>query len=279
MSKADIGMPETTDKHPRIHFEDSGSGIPVVLGHSFLCSGAMWREQVRGLEDRCRLVNVDFRGHGRSGPALEPFSLYDAVDDVVRVLDRLGIEKAVWCGLSIGGMVAMRAALAAPERVSGLVIMDSDAGREKWLRRLRYRLMAAAVRRVGVRPLLKPVSKMMFGKTTLSAKRDLVDEWCGRFETVDVPSMLTCLDALIRRDSVLGRLPGVGVPSLVIVGSEDLSLPARRSLRIHGALPDSEFVEVPEAGHLSALEQPALVNAAIARFLEQHESDLEPGRR
>ena len=109
----------------QIFFEDVGSGTPLVLGHSFLCSGAMWRGQVQALADRCRIVNIDLRGHGRSGPAHQPFSLYDAVGDVIAVLDLLGIGRAVWCGLSIGGMVAMRAALTHPDRVAALILLFS----------------------------------------------------------------------------------------------------------------------------------------------------------
>ena len=258
---------ETQDDQPRIYFEETGEGIPVVLGHSFLCDGAMWREQVRSLGDRYRMINVDFRGHGRSAPALEPFTLYDAVDDVVRVLDELDIERATWCGLSIGGMVAMRAALTVPDRVERLIIMDSDAGSERGIKALRYRLMATGVRVFGVGPFLNEICRLMFGETTRRHDSSLVEEWRNRFARVHIPSILTGLDALVNRDSILSRLPEITVPALVIVGKEDASLPVPISRRIHEALPNSEFVEIDDAGHLSALEQPDRVNAAVARFL------------
>ena len=105
-----------------IFFEDSGAGPPIVLGHSFLCSGQMWRKQVPALSARFRVINPDLRGHGRSAHVTRPFSLYDAMSDVMLVLDQLSIERAVWCGLSIGGMVALRAALTHPERVGGLIL-------------------------------------------------------------------------------------------------------------------------------------------------------------
>ena len=120
-----------------IFFEDVGEGPPIVLGHSFLCSGKMWREQVPVLATHYRALNLDFRGHGRSGEVTESFTLYDAVADVVAVLDELGIEKAVWCGLSIGGMVALRAALTCPERVDRLILLDTDAGSENPLKKCR----------------------------------------------------------------------------------------------------------------------------------------------
>src|SRR2546427_1181560 len=88
-----------------IFFEDVGSGPAVVLVHGLLCSGMMWRGQVRPLSRRFRVINPDLRGHGQSGRVATPFSLYDVVADVFAVLDQLRIDRAVWCGLSIGGMV------------------------------------------------------------------------------------------------------------------------------------------------------------------------------
>lgn len=267
MEATDLRRKNTSD--PRIYFTDSGRGTPIVLGHSFLCDGEMWREQVRGLGQTYRLINVDFRGHGRSGAAVRPFTLYDAVNDVVGVLDSLGIDRAVWCGLSIGGMVALRAALVVPERVGALIIMDSDAGDEVSSRRFRYRLMAFLANRIGIKPFLGEISRLMFGATTRQTNKELVQEWRDRFAKVDVPSAINCLQALIRRDSVVDRLPEIEVPSLVIVGKEDRSLPISRSRQICEALPNSTYVEIARAGHLSAIEQPESVNNAIIEFVKR----------
>ena len=252
-----------------IYFEVTGQGPPIVLGHSFLCDGAQWREQVRGLAGDYRLINLDLRGHGRSAPVTDPFTLYDAVDDVVDVLDQLGIERAIWCGLSIGGMVAMRAALTVPERVERLIIMDSDAGIERLRKRIQYWFMAMGVKTFGLRPFLNEILRLMFGESTRREQPDLVEEWRHRFAAVDVPSTLTALVGLTGRDSILDRLADIRVPSLVLVGEEDASLPVPISRRIHDALPNSQFIAIPKAGHLSALEQPELVNEAIRRFLMQ----------
>ncbi|MGB8326522.1 MAG: alpha/beta fold hydrolase [Steroidobacteraceae bacterium] len=262
-------MPFASNGDQRIYFAESGAGSPVILGHSFLCSGRMWCEQVPVLARKFRVLNPDLRGHGKSAEATLPFSLYDAVSDVVAVLDQLAIEKAVWCGLSIGGMVALRAALTCPERVAGLILLDTDAGAEMAMRRLKYHAMGHGVRLLGVRPLLSPITRLMFGATTLRQNGTLVEEWKQEFATVDVPSIMRGLAALTERDSLLDRLPEIRVPALVLVGKEDRSLPPPLSRRIHQRLTDSRFVEVPGAGHLSALEQPTAVNAEILGFLDQ----------
>jgi len=250
-----------------VHYEVSGAGPALLLGHSFLCSGAMWREQVPALARDHQVINPDFRGHGGSGPVAGPFTLYDAVADAVALLDHLQIERAVWIGLSIGGMVALRAAVRHPERVAGLVLLDTAAGAETGWRRLRYRAMATGVRTIGMRPFLPPIGRLMFGPTTHRERPELVREWLERIAAQDVPSMLRGLDALLTRDSVLDRLGDITAPTLVLVGAEDRSLPPPVSRRIHEQIPDSRFGLVPNAGHLAALEQPEAVNRAILDFL------------
>ncbi|MBB3139893.1 alpha/beta fold hydrolase [Halomonas organivorans] len=279
-------MPQVEHRGVTIAFEEHGregggeqsQRLPIVLGHSFLCSGEMWREQLPALACDYRVVNVDFRGHGRSSQLDEPFTLYDAVADVIAVLDELGIQQAVWCGLSIGGMVALRAALEHPERVAGLILFDTDAGPETLAHKLKYRAMGACARRFGLRPLLPSVARLMFAATTRRENPALVDEWKQRFADIHVPSALLGLDALIKRDSLLERLAEIEVPSLVIVGEEDRSLPVPFSQRIHERLPGSSLEIIPGAGHLSALEQPARVNEVIREFLAAQATSADDGR-
>lgn len=261
-------MPTIDRDGVSIYFEETGSGLPVVLGHSFLCSGEMWRPQVGPLSERFHVINIDGRGHGQSGPLSESFSLYDMVDDVVGVLDAVEVERAVWAGLSIGGMIAMRAAISVPDRVAGLILVDTHAGRETAFKKFKYRAMAVGVRIAGVEPFLPAISKLMFGTTTRKQKPDLVASWKKRFAETDVPSMLLGLGALIRRDSVVDQLPSVEFPSLVIVGDEDASLPPPLSREIANALPNASLVVIPAAGHLAALEKPDEVTRAMLGFLE-----------
>lgn len=260
-------MPEIERGGTRLYFADHGEGPCVVLGHSYLCSGEMWAHQIPALAPAHRVVNLDLRGHGRSGPLTAPCTLYDLVDDALAVLDHLGVERAVWCGLSVGGMVALRAALVAPERVAALVLCDTHAGTESPWRRVKYRLMAWTVRLFGIPPLLGSVAGLMFGRTTLREQPGLVAEWKGRFAAVHVPSILRFLDTLVGRDSLLSRLGEIRAPALVLVGAEDRSLPRPCSEEIRRGLADAELVVVEKAGHLSALEQPAAFNAALSGFL------------
>ena len=127
--------------------------------------------------------------------------------------------------------------------------------------------MGLGARLLGIGPFLSPISRLMFGATTRRQNPALVSEWKREFSTVHIPSVLRGLDALMQRDSLLARLPQISVPALVLVGKEDRSLPPSLARRIHDLLPDSRLVQIPAAGHLSALEQPAAVTEAILDFL------------
>jgi pimeloyl-ACP methyl ester carboxylesterase len=195
--------------------------------------------------------------------------IYDLVEDSVALLDHLGIERAVWAGLSVGGMTAMRAALRYPERVRALILIDTDADAERSWVKWKSRPMVAGTRVVGLRPFLPAVVRAMFGPTTCREKSELVEEWRGRFAATDPESMRRFLKMLMRRDSVVSGLGEIEVPGLVIFGAEDRSLPPRLSKKIDAGLPDSMLVEIPRAGHLCTLEQPKAVTAAMLGFLER----------
>ena len=264
-------MPTIEHDGITIYFEEVGEGLAVVLGHSFLCSGEMWAPLIPLLAEQHRVINIDLRGHGRSSRLSQPCDVYDLVGDVVAVLDSLSIQNAVWAGLSIGGMVAMRAALTVRDRVRALVLLDTHAGSETAFKKVKYWAMNAGTKILGIRPFLPAVVPMMFGATTLRDKAELVTEWEMKFAAIDMPSIGIILGALVRRDSVVDRLPGIGVPTLVIVGSEDASLPVDYSREISEGIPDSTLLVVSEAGHLSTLEQPEVVSEAMIGFLSRLE--------
>lgn len=250
-----------------IAFEVTGDGPPVVLGHSFLCDRTMWQAQVPALAARHTVINIDLRGHGASSRVTAPCTLYDLVSDVEAVLDDLGLERAVWAGLSIGGMVALRAALTKPDRVGGLILLNTDGEPVNTLAKIRFTALGSIVRLLGMRSVIGQVELQMFGTTFRREHPEVVATWLDRFREMDVPSMLRINAALNQRDDLLGRLPGVDLPALVVAGTEDMALPPDRSRRIAEALPDARLIELPGCGHLSTVEQPEEVTGAMLEFL------------
>lgn len=265
-------MPTVTHGEVRITYESHGTGPSVVLNHSFLCTRAMWSPQVPALAAAHRVLNIDLRGHGASGPIRHPCSIYDLVGDTLAVMDHAGVDRAIWAGLSIGGMTALRAALTVPDRVTGLVLVDTDGGAETAWHRLKLFGMSWMGRALGMAPALPEVSRNMFGRTTRRTRPALVNEWKRRFASVDLPSMFQIAGALRQRDHVIPRLSTVKIPALVLVGLEDVALPPARSRRLAAALPNATLVELPETGHLASLEKPDAVTGAMMEFLGRVDS-------
>lgn len=257
-------MPTTSSRGLELFYEDRGSGPgTALLLHSFLCSGRMWDGQVDALASSYRVLVADARGHGRSSRSREAFTFYDSADDAIAVLDHAGVERAAWVGLSMGGMASLRAALVAPDRVERLVVLDSAAGTDPPVRRVRYSALGVVARIAGLPALRRQVERVMFGTTSLRERPELVRRWSAELGTLDVPSMLATLSALNGRDDLEPRLGEIRVPTTVIVGAEDRGQPPAVSRRIADGIDGARYVEIERAGHLSAVERPEAVAAAL----------------
>jgi len=263
-------MPEVANDGAKIHYEVSGNGPTVVLGHSLLCDTTMWRGVAPRLAERYRVINVEARGHGRS-TAPGPFTLEDLADDWRRILDAEKVDRAFLVGLSMGGMTSMRLALSAPSRVAGMVLIDSNADREEAARRLRYGALAAVYRRLGlIRPLVGPIAAILFGRTTLTERKQLVDDLAAVVRRHDRHQLPQAIRAVFRRGPILERLSAIDCPTLIVVGEEDKATPVIKSRRMANAIRGARLDVVGRVGHLSALEDPDAIASRVLGFLGEH---------
>jgi pimeloyl-ACP methyl ester carboxylesterase len=247
----------------------AGSGVPIVLGHSLLLDGRMWDPVRDFLTARCTVVDVDLRGH-RHSTADGPFTLEDVAGDWLAILDAEGIDRAVLCGLSTGGMTAMRLVQRAPERVLGLALLDTSARREPPLPRLKFRAMAEVLRRAGFADfLIPPTLKELLGETTRRTNPALVAEIRTRILQHDPRQMYFACRAVFDRGDVSESLAAVRCPTTVLVGREDAATRPDEARRIAAAIPHASLVEVARAGHLTPLEAPEAVMAAIGALLDR----------
>lgn len=256
----------------RLFVETQGEGPEVVLWHSLLCDGGMWKEQVRALRDRFRFVNIDAPGHGRSGPVRRAFTLDDCVEAAVQILDAVGLRRPGWCGLSWGGMVGMRLALRHPERVAALALMDTSARSEIAEKKIKYRVLLGIAQVIGVTDTLAPqIERIMFSDRFRREHPDEVLAFRGALKRMDRDALTHTVHAVtLDRDDVTAELPAITAPTLVMCGTADRATPPAQSELIARLIPGARMVPVPGAGHLSALEQPALVNAELAAFFGHH---------
>ncbi len=265
-------MPEIPVNGFSLYFEDRGAGPPVLLSHSLVCDGEMFAYQARALaEAGFRVLNVDTRGHGRSGyPEAERWTLEEMVEDFVTLLDRLGVEAVHWVGLSLGGMLGLRMALQHPERVRSLVLMNTTGQAEPPESRQRYLGMVQALRAHGPQAVVEPVLQLFFAPVTFETKPELVARWREKILAIDREGVARAAEATFTRTDLSDRLGEVQAPALVITGEFDRARPR----------PESEFLAqklnaplevIPAAAHLTALEQPEGTTEAILSFLRSVE--------
>ncbi|RKT56241.1 3-oxoadipate enol-lactonase [Saccharothrix australiensis] len=248
----------------RLHYELSGpEGAPVVvLGNSLGTTTALWEPQVAELRQRFRVLRYDHRGHGGSPAAPGPYRIDDLGDDVLELLDALGLDRVSYCGVSMGAMVGMWLAGHAPERVERLVLCCTTAaypdGRP-WLER------AAAVRRSGTGSIAAQVVSRWFTPALRSRSPETVAAFEAMLSGVDDEGYAGCCEALSSLD-LRSVLPAIEAPTAVVAGALDEATPTACLRDIAEAIPKAELFVV-EAAHLANVEAADTVAEILRRHL------------
>ena len=246
-----------------VHLRGADNAPAVVLSHSLLTSHRMWDAQAALLAARgWRVVALDTRGHGASPPPPPPYRIDELADDVVAVLDALGIARAHYVGLSLGGMIGFALGIDHPDRVLSLVLCDTRADAPAayaapWDARIEQ------ARAGGCAVLADATLERWFGRDFLDAHADLAATIGRWIETTPLAGFEGCARAIQQLDLV-DRVERIAAPTTLIVGERDGDLPqvlgALRA-RIAGA----ELEVIADAGHLANVDQPERFNAALLR--------------
>lgn len=270
-------MPHAAVNGISFHHTDTGApfaGAPtLVMGHGLLFSGWMFHPQVAALRDRYRCITVDWRGQGDTPAAPDGRADMEALtDDLVALLDHLGLGSVHYAGLSMGGFVGMRLAARHPERVRSLVLLDTSAGPEDADKVTQYRLLARVYRWFGIGPVRSKVEPIMFGPHLLGSSRkdEVVGPWLQKLRSVDRPGMRSAILGVTDREPVEPELSRITAPTLVIVGADDVATPVAEAEAIAARITGARLAVVPDAGHSSTIEQPEAVTTLIDDFLDQH---------
>jgi pimeloyl-ACP methyl ester carboxylesterase len=255
---------------------DIGQGPVVVLGSSYLWDARMWAPQIEALSKTHRVIVPELWGHGGSGPMpAATASLADLARQHLELLDKLGVDRFTLVGLSVGGMWGAELALLVPERVSALVLMDTSLAAEPEVSRARYFAMLGAIEAMGALPppVLEAATPLFFSPTVAERKPELPQTFAASLRawpTARLTDSVVPLGRVIfgRRDA-LGELGRLTMPTLVVTGADDLARPPAEGRDMAERL-NTRFVEVPQAGHISSLEQPEALNDILAAFLAEH---------
>lgn len=263
MGRVDVGDVE-------LEVREMGSGPEtVVLSHSFLVDHRQFDAQIEALSDQYRVVAYDHRDHGASDRASATYDLERLVRDAEAVIDATHAGPCHFVGLSTGGFVGMRLALRSPELLRSLTLMDTSGQAEPWPARVKYQVLLAIFGAVGTGPVIGSAMRSMFSPGFLRDpdRQDEVATWRSRIAANDPQAMIRFGRAIFARDDVLTPLGTVRMPTLVMVGEQDRSLPVARARALAAAIPDARLEVIPHAGHLSSIEQPQRVNNVLRSFL------------
>lgn len=255
-----------------IFYEDSGAGSTgetMVFSHGLLFSALLWEAQVHHLRGRYRCIAYDHRGQGRSADGPRGSADMETVyRDALALIDAVVEGPVHFCGLSMGGFVGLRLGARQPAKLRSLMLFDTTADPEPAENIPRYRVLAWAARILGVAAVAARVEPILFGRTFRDdPARDADRAFWRRQLTANRRSIYHAVNGVIERGGVYHELSRISAPTLVAVGDEDVATLPMKSERLHDAIRGSRLVHLAGAGHSSAIEQPARVNAAIDDFL------------
>jgi 3-oxoadipate enol-lactonase len=249
-------------------FDDVGTGMPVVFIHGFPHHRGLWAPQLDALARRARCIAPDLAGFGESAPRPSP-SVDTYADDVVALLDVLEIDRAVIAGLSMGGYVALALWRRHAARCHALVLADTRAGADDEAGRAKRRDMIALARSKGADGVAEAMLPGMVGKSTRERSPELVAQVDTMLRAAPVEGIVGALEAMMARPDATPTLAGIRVPTLVVVGSEDVLTPPSAARALADAIPGARLETIDGAGHVSNLERPAAFNYVLGEFLER----------
>jgi pimeloyl-ACP methyl ester carboxylesterase len=255
-----------------LYYEDTGpgsTGETIVFSHGLLWGTELFAPQIAALRDRYRCIAWDHRGQGRSGSDHRDCIGMELVwQDAVQLLEARATGPVHFCGLSMGGFVAMRMAARRPDLVRSLMLLETSSDPEPLENIARYRTLTRVTRLIGPRPIKNRVAPIMLGKTILTDKARRA-ELAG---FVDLMSrrrdIWRAVNGVVDRAGIHHELARITAPTLVVVGDEDIATPRPKAEKLAGAIKGARLVTIPRAGHSSTVEEPAVVTAALEQFLQ-----------
>ena len=244
-------------------YESVGSGNPLVLLHPFPFDSRVWRDIAVVLAKRVQVITPDLRGFGKSDLGGDAFSIADLADDVAALLDALAIPTAVLGGMSMGGYVALAFASRHPQRLRALILADTKAAGDTPEARQGRDAAISLVESQGVPAMLEKQLPRLLSAKAGDALRQKVRHWGEQAPA----TVLAGIRALRDRPDRTAELANIKVPTLVVVGTEDVLSPPAEAQAMAARIPQARLVQIPGAGHLSHLENPDAFTAALMGFL------------
>ncbi len=261
-------MPHAQVNGQRLYYEDTGGDGPAILfSHGLLMDSSMFAPQVQALANLgWRCICWDERAHGQTATGeCAPFSYYDSADDAVALLAHLGVQRAVFAGMSQGGYLSLRAALRHPDAVRALVLIDTQALPEEEHKMAGHQMIVQEWLQSGLSDeRARTIEHIILGQGWEGAAA-----WRAKWQQMRPGDLLAAFTTLASRDDISGEIARIQVPALVIHGDADQAIDIGRARAMADSLPQARMVVIPGAGHAPNLTHPQPVNEALLDFLRQ----------
>lgn len=247
-----------------LFYEDSGgSGPALILGHGFLMDQSMFDAQLEVLTPLFRVIRWDARGFGQTKWDGQPFTYWDLAKDALGLLDHLGVERAFIGGMSQGGFSSLRAALLAPERVRGLVLLSTQAGVDAPEVIAGYRQLTQTWTSIGpIDPVIETVASIILGD------RSHWEPWVTRWRERPGETLREPAECLFSRDDITPRLGEIKAPAVLVHGTADHAIPLERAEVLAAGLSGCRgLIKIEGAAHAASLTHAAQVNPPLVELL------------
>jgi 3-oxoadipate enol-lactonase len=263
-------MPTLENGGGRLHYEVNGNGDgPVlVLANSLGSNLHIWGKVLSSFEKSFMVIRYDMRGHGASGVPVGSYTIEQLGGDLLSMLDHLAIDRAHLCGISLGGLIAMWAAIHAPQRLGKLVLANTAARigtSEGWEQRI------ATVESAGMEALAQQTPERWFTTGYLQQHPEEMEAVRRMVSATSAQGYCGCC-AVLRDTDLRKKVAAIAVPCLVVAGTYDLATPPADGLALNASIHNSSYVEL-DASHLSAWEKADEFSAAVTAFLLREETN------
>lgn len=252
------------------HFIEEGNSeaLPVIFLHGLPFSSEMWTEQLKVAGEKYRAIAYDIAGCGKNN-AEGPYSIESHVDDLLALMDSLNISKAVGVGLSMGGYILLRALERNPDRFMGLVLCDTKSEMDTNDDKIKRFGAVKNLMEEGVTSFAAHFLKRVFTPESFERKGEKIEKISKIIESTPPKNIASNLLALAARTDTTHSLVSIKIPTLILVGEKDLITPPKDSESMHKKISGSEFHVIPNAGHLSNLDNPYVFNEKMMDFLSR----------
>jgi 3-oxoadipate enol-lactonase len=247
--------------------EGSEHKLPVIFLHGFPFSHEMWKEQLRLVGKKYRAISYDIRGHGKTDASDRQYSIDSHVDDLVGLMKHIKIDQAVIVGLSMGGYIALRAIEKHPEHFVGLVLCDTKSEADNNEAKTKRFQSIKDVKARSLDVFAEAYIKNIFAPESLKNKPDAVNMIRHTITSNEPLSIASNLLTLAARTDTTESLSKIKVPTLILVGEKDAVTTPANAQSMHEKIKDSKLTVIPDAAHMSNLENPPVFNEELMTFL------------